>query len=338
MSTRVTHQAQAAVEGGDVALARRLLQQAVREDPQDFMAWLWLAYLAPSHEAALSYLQRAEMLAPDDPAVAQMRTRLRPEPESGPVPVAASHISTPRPSRVRSRIGWSALLVLLVLFVVFIAGALGFAAAAPSGGLPPLGEMVAGLTSGGDPLEPMLAALEPTPVPTVTTEPTAVGAPTPTLAPTLTPSPTPEPTPTGIPTFVSPLGASDNPSLPVAPGERWIDVNLTTQVLTAYEGDTAVFSTYISSGTWEFPTVTGQFRTYMKYESQTMNGYLLGYDYYIPDVPYVMYFYEDYAIHGAYWHNSFGTPMSHGCVNASPGDAAWLYNWAPIGTLVNVRY
>jgi lipoprotein-anchoring transpeptidase ErfK/SrfK len=124
----------------------------------------------------------------------------------------------------------------------------------------------------------------------------------------------------------------------VSSAERWIDVNLSTQTIVAYEGETPVFNTLISSGLWNFPTVTGDFHTYLKYESQDMNGYLLGYDYYLTDVPYVMYFYEDYAIHGAYWHNSFGTPMSHGCVNVSPLDAGWLFEWAPVGTLVSVHY
>ncbi|MFN2296148.1 MAG: L,D-transpeptidase family protein [Candidatus Promineifilaceae bacterium] len=120
--------------------------------------------------------------------------------------------------------------------------------------------------------------------------------------------------------------------------DRWIDVNLTTQTLTAYEGQTPVLYSLISSGMWQFPTVTGQFHTYMKYEYQDMSGYHLGYNYDLADVPHVMYFFEDYAIHGAYWHNNFGTPMSHGCVNVNLPDAAWLYNWAPVGTLVNVHY
>lgn len=122
-----------------------------------------------------------------------------------------------------------------------------------------------------------------------------------------------------------------------ASGERWIDVNLTTQTLVAYEGETPVLYSTISSGLWQFPTVTGQFRTWMKYDTQNMTGYHLGYNYEIPDVPYVMYFFEDYAIHGAYWHNNFGTPMSHGCVNMNVGDAEWLYSWAPLGTLVDVH-
>ena len=133
----------------------------------------------------------------------------------------------------------------------------------------------------------------------------------------------------------------DNSLPPVASqsyGERWIDVDLTFQRITAYEENQPVYSTLISSGTWEHPTVTGLFQVYLRYESQTMNGYRLGYDYYLPNVPYVMYFYRDYAIHGTYWHNNFGTPMSHGCVNTPTPDALWLYHWSSYGTPVNVHY
>ncbi len=121
-------------------------------------------------------------------------------------------------------------------------------------------------------------------------------------------------------------------------GERWIDVNLSTQMLTAYEGSRAVMSTYISSGAWPYLTVTGQFEVYIRYQSQDMNGYRLGYDYYLEDVPYVMYFYEDFALHGTYWHNNFGNPMSHGCVNLTIADAQWLFNWSGYGTMVNIHY
>ena len=122
------------------------------------------------------------------------------------------------------------------------------------------------------------------------------------------------------------------------PGEKWIDVNLSTQTLVAYEGNTPVYQTLISSGLPEFSTVTGQFRVWLRYESQTMNGYALGYDYYLDNVPNVMYFHGNYAIHGAYWHNNFGQPMSHGCVNAPLDAAQWLFNWSSNGTLVNVHY
>ncbi len=180
------------------------------------------------------------------------------------------------------------------------------------------------------PTKDVTVAGQPLPTWTPTVEPT------PTLAPTMTPSPTPEPPPTAEPIPLT-SGAAPRPA-EVGEGERWINVNLSTQTLVAYEGDNPVFETLVSSGLPQWPTVVGQFRTYMKYESQTMNGYLLGYDYYLPDVPFVMYFFEDYAIHGTYWHNSFGTPMSHGCVNISTPDAQWLFNWAPVGTFVNVTY
>ncbi|HIP73004.1 MAG TPA: murein L,D-transpeptidase, partial [Anaerolineae bacterium] len=164
------------------------------------------------------------------------------------------------------------------------------------------------------------------------------GDPRPTWTATPIPSPTPTPTPTYAPTFVSPGYRDAQRPFGVAPDERWIDVNLSAQYLTAYEGDTPVFETYISGGLPGFETVTGQFRIWLRYESQTMDGRLLGYDYYLENVPYVMYFYQDYALHGAYWHNNFGQPMSHGCVNIAPDDAEWLFNWASLGTLVNVHY
>jgi lipoprotein-anchoring transpeptidase ErfK/SrfK len=162
--------------------------------------------------------------------------------------------------------------------------------------------------------------------------------PRPTWTITPTPSPTPTSTPTVIPTFVNSNYQDAVRPFGVGQNERWVDVNLTTQTLRAYEGDTVVYTTLVSSGTWEHPTVTGQFRVWLTFESQTMDGSLLGYDYYVENVPYVMYFYQDYALHGAFWHNNFGTPMSHGCVNLTTSDAAWLYDFVSIGTLVNVHY
>ena len=120
--------------------------------------------------------------------------------------------------------------------------------------------------------------------------------------------------------------------------EKWIDIDLTTQTLTAYEGDALVYQTLISSGLSPNVTVTGQFRVWLRFEAQTMDGARLGYDYYLENVPYVMYFFEDYALHGTFWHNNFGNPMSHGCVNMETGDAGWLYDWSEMGTVVNVHY
>ncbi len=115
---------------------------------------------------------------------------------------------------------------------------------------------------------------------------------------------------------------------------RWIDVNLSTQRLTAYQGQTAVFSTLISSGVAGYRTPTGRFAIRTKIPSQRMVG--PGYN--LPGVPWVMYFAGANAIHGTYWHNNFGRPMSHGCINMRIPDAQWLYNWASIGTPVVVHY
>jgi LysM repeat protein len=139
-------------------------------------------------------------------------------------------------------------------------------------------------------------------------------------------------------TASEPAAAPAAAPAPVSYGNRWIDVNLTNQQLTAYENNTPVYHAVISSGRWPYLTVTGQFQIYTRYQSQDMNGYRLGYDYYLPNVPYVQYFYRDYAIHGTYWHNNFGTPMSHGCVNLTIPDSQWVFNWASNGTVVNVHY
>ena len=82
------------------------------------------------------------------------------------------------------------------------------------------------------------------------------------------------------------------------------------------------------------PTVTGTYYVYIKllYDDMTGPGY------YLPDVPYVMYFYSGYGIHGTYWHSNFGYPMSHGCVNMETSQAGWLYNWAFVGIPINVHY
>jgi lipoprotein-anchoring transpeptidase ErfK/SrfK len=60
--------------------------------------------------------------------------------------------------------------------------------------------------------------------------------------------------------------------------------------------------------------------------------------YYLPNVPYVMYFHGGYGLHGTTWHANFGHPMSHGCVNLPTSEAEWLFNWAQVGTMVNIHY
>jgi lipoprotein-anchoring transpeptidase ErfK/SrfK len=105
-------------------------------------------------------------------------------------------------------------------------------------------------------------------------------------------------------------------------------------MLYAYEGNTIVAGFLVSTGVPQFPTVTGQYHIYIK----LLYTLMAGDGYYLPNVPYTMYFYKGYGIHGTYWHNNFGHPMSHGCVNMYTPDAEWMFYWASVGTLVNIHY
>lgn len=116
---------------------------------------------------------------------------------------------------------------------------------------------------------------------------------------------------------------------------KTIEINLTTQQLFAYEGSTLIYTFPISSGKW-YKTPTGTFYIWTKIRYTKMEGgsKLLNTYYNLPNVPYVMYFANDeipqwrgFGIHGAYWHNNFGHPMSHGCINLKVSDAAQLYYW-----------
>lgn len=125
------------------------------------------------------------------------------------------------------------------------------------------------------------------------------------------------------------LGAS-TPS-----GEKHIYVDLSAQKLYAYQGDNIVMETLIASGKWD-PTPVGNFQIWEKLRATRMAGGEGADAYDLPNVPYVMYFYQDYGLHGAYWHNNFGHKMSHGCVNMRIVDAQEIFNWADVGTPVSV--
>ena len=138
--------------------------------------------------------------------------------------------------------------------------------------------------------------------------------------------------------LVIPGGGSASPAPAPAPvsaptGGKWIDIKLVSQSLVAYEGQRPVYWATVSTGTARTPTVKGRFRIYSKLRSGTMAGP----GYYLPNVPYIMNFYGGYSMHGTYWHNNFGWPMSHGCVNMRTSDAQWVYNWAPVGTLMVIH-
>jgi lipoprotein-anchoring transpeptidase ErfK/SrfK len=115
-----------------------------------------------------------------------------------------------------------------------------------------------------------------------------------------------------------------------------IEVDLTHQRVYAIEGDSIVHQFVVSTGKWGW-TPTGEFTIWTKVRSQLMKGGSreLGTYYYLPNVPYVMFFYNQeiekmrgFSFHGTYWHENFGHPMSHGCVNMKTEDAKTLYEWA----------
>jgi lipoprotein-anchoring transpeptidase ErfK/SrfK len=376
-SDRLVKDARQAIEQNRPRDARFLLQQAARQSPNDPRIWLLLAGITSSPRAREAYLKRAAELRGGHSAAMTAGSAVLIPPPSPPATPPTIHRVLPflfaALLLLAGMFFWFNMTgrPLTSFVAAWLPGglfsqetestAVQSAAAPTPNEVLPRSEPAAVHEESPDSLPPtptLAAIMAETPKATVESSPAAPeeavaevavvaddslakqiapdsqprAAWTPTLAPTSTPQPTATPEP-----IAEPAASGARPA-GVGANERWIDVNLSTQTLVAYEGDTPILTSLISSGTWLHPTVTGQYRTYMKYESQTMNGYLLGYDYYLEGVPYVMYFYRDYAIHGTYWHNNFGTPMSHGCVNMNTADAGWLFNWAPVGTAVNVHY
>jgi uncharacterized protein YraI len=125
----------------------------------------------------------------------------------------------------------------------------------------------------------------------------------------------------------------------VTTGEKWIEVNLSTQTLYAYRGSTVISSSLVSTGKPGFSTPTGTYKIIAKYVSVTMAACANGECWNTPGVPWDMLFRDGgFYIHGAYWHHDFGKVRSHGCVNLPVPYAEWLYSWAPIGTRVWIHY
>ena len=146
------------------------------------------------------------------------------------------------------------------------------------------------------------------------------------------------------PIFVAEGSLASNTQVLGDSSNKHIYVDLTNQKLYAKEGDTTVYEFPVSTGKWG-KTPTGDFSIWIKLRYTRMSGGS-GADYYnLPNVPYVMFFYSNevpksmgYSIHGAYWHNNFGHPMSHGCVNMRIEDAGTMYNWANPATEGNTTY
>jgi len=130
------------------------------------------------------------------------------------------------------------------------------------------------------------------------------------------------------------VGGSGYVPTPTLTSGRQIVVDLSESRVYAFEDGVLVKSALASTGLPATPTVTGDFNIWHRTEAQTMTG--PGYN--LPNVQWVQYFYQGYGLHGTYWHNNFGQPMSHGCVNLTNEDAEWFYNFGSLGMSVRVQY
>lgn len=131
----------------------------------------------------------------------------------------------------------------------------------------------------------------------------------------------------------SPLVALSEPSTPyvlgeISPEEKWIEIDLSGQKLIAWEGNQKFLETLVSTGKWG-RTPSGEFAIWGKFKYTKMSGGSkeLHTYYYLPNVPYTMYFHKGFGLHGTYWHNNFGQTMSHGCVNLPTVMAEKLFYW-----------
>lgn len=351
-------QGQLAIKQGHTDRAQRCFEAILEIEPNHEEALLWLASITPDRAVARTLYQRALHAHPEsvrarealrwlgettEPGAAEPAKPSESAPTSTPAELAPAQ-STGTPDEAPS-------LEQIEQSNIDLAhdGALTSLGARPSPGrrqlpraqvvrdgamllmvaLVVLGGLILGIIltndAQADRMRVALGAMTntPTATPTFTVTPSA----TPTLTPVHTATPTATTTPTPSPTLTP--SPTETPEwltakyLPLPTEGKWIEVDLSEQMLWAYESEKLVFSTDISTGKENTPTVQGRFRIIRKYEAQLMTGP----GYYLPNVPYVMYFYGNFALHGAYWHDKWGTPTSHGCVNLRIEDAQWLYEW-----------
>ncbi len=318
------NEAKSALKRGELQRARRLALKAIRLAPEYEEPWLYLASVS-SPEASLSYLKRALKI---NPASVQAKKGMKwaiqrfrksnpgqePKRIKLPITIAKEALTAHKPAIL----SWSTIIVILIGVVLIWLWTPDFSFALPNF------QATAQTT---------LSAQENVQKATFTPTPTNTPTPTPTPTDTPTPTITPTPKPTQVPNTYSTYIKSILPS-GVYPDERWFDINLSTQRMYAYDGDKLIKTFIVSTGLPRTPTVTGRFRVYVKYTSTLMAGP----GYYLPGVPWTMYFYNGYGIHGTYWHNNFGYPMSHGCINMRNADAEWSFYFASVGTLINIHY
>lgn len=336
--------ARIAYHQGNHSKTRYWARLAANINPNIEEPWLWLAAVS-SPRASVAYLQKALSINPQSKrarlGMHWAIKRVRAEPIPQPLTAIPTKPRTTPPRTItrtkplpRKRISFHWWVLTLGLLVVITSALVS----------PAMGYYINSFFYSPEILvSSRMGLIKASNTPTPSNTPTITPSPTPTNTPTPTPTdtPTPIPTDTSTPTYTpyptdTPYPTSEpiDDELPQpGDGDRWIDVDLSDQVTYAYEGNVIVNSFLVSTGTWLHPTVTGQYYIYVKYVYADMAGP----GYYLPNVPYVMYYYDGYGLHGTYWHNNFGTPMSHGCINLSIPDAEWLFYWADVGTLVNIH-
>jgi lipoprotein-anchoring transpeptidase ErfK/SrfK len=313
----------------DHSAARKWAGRAAKLSPQQAVPWLMLAALAkPS--AAIAYYNQALEVDPGNRlarvGLKRAAHRLSQQNEN---PLTEGFTQAALDSKAEqkklSSLTWLAGITLISILVLTLMGGMSsLRSVAVSAHLLP--------TEGSPPANLAVREnqLTPTPTPTFTPTPTPTNTPTPT--PTFTPTATPTPMSTSSAVIYPPGNLKTRPAH-IGVDEFWIEVNLSDQELLAHRGDAVVKRFSVSTGRWATPTVLGQYQVYVKLVSTHMSG--PGYS--LPNVPYTMYFYKGYGIHGTYWHNNFGTPMSHGCVNMVTSEAQWVFNQSVVGTWVIVH-
>ncbi len=341
LSREALQKARAALRSGDKKAAYAWAKHAAKLTPQKEDPWLILA-AASKPEISVRFLQRALRVNPQSQRAKEgmiwAKRKLSAQGKQARDTRAARRRPRPKESRQKNALVLflgGALLIFCLLFGLFFAFNVSSVKALLGKTPSPTASFVSLHWAQGTMAKPTYT---PSATPTFTASPTATRTLTPTPTFTLTPSLTPSSTSTPLPTrTLNPTPTS--PPAPTAPiptdgDEHWIEVNLSQQRLYAYAGKTLIRSFVVSTGLPQTPTVTGRFHVYLKYVSTTMTGP----GYYLTNVPYTMYFHGSYGIHGTYWHNNFGTPMSHGCVNMRSDEAHWLYDFSPMGTLVYIHY
>ncbi len=321
--------AQSALKAGDKKTARTLAQKVIAASPDNVDAYLMLASLSTPTES-LSYLKRVLEIDPKNQKAREKmhllveqlkeeeikRTRRTSQEETQAIRASASKEGNKR-KNARSLGGGilSAIGVVLITLFIFIGDDLSWPSTPQKNGRT---------------MRPAGVLLKPTLTPSATATPIPTFTPTDSAAT----SPTSTGKPTADKTYLDYFAHSwDIPDAFSNADAFWIEVDLSEQMVYTYKGDTFLKSFLVSTGTNTYPTITGAFKIYAKYPSYLM----VGDGYYLPNVPYSMFFYKGYSLHGTYWHNNFGTPMSHGCINMKTSDAKWVYENTPIGTYVYIH-